>query len=75
LDNLQRISSAAAWLRETLKPRDLFMLVPAVIYFGFMIVTQLSAGAFLPALMSAAWVSLLVAFLLWMAHRRARSRA
>jgi hypothetical protein len=72
---MDRISDAFQWMRVTLKPRDIFLLIPVTMYFGFLLVTQLAGGHWLPALASAAWLGLLIAFLLWSANRRKRRDA
>ncbi len=75
LESLHHAGDCYRWLRRTLAPRDFIVLVPVTLYFLVMAVSQLGAGLYLDALISAGWILLLAALVVWMAHRRRSKRA
>ena len=75
LESLHHVVDFYHWLRRTLAPRDFVIFVPVTLYFLVMAVSQVGAGLYLNALISAGWIVLLAALVVWMAHRRRSKRA
>lgn len=74
-ESLHHLPEFFRWLRRTLAPRDFVVLVPVALYFLVMGASQVGAGLYINALISAGWMVLLAALVVWLAHRRRRKRA
>lgn len=75
IEGLHHIPAFYRWLRRTLRPRDFVILVPVTLYFVVIGISQVGAGLYGSALISAVWLFLLAALVVWMAHRRGRKEA